>query len=790
MNQALKSIFLGSVAIAGLHGAAAAQTTTASQPAPDVAEANGVGDIVVTAQKRSQKLNDVGMSVVAATSQELTNRGITDTADLGKIVTGFRFAPSNNQTPIYTLRGVGLYDSGLGSSPTVSVYLDEVPFAFPVMTRTATLDLERVEVLKGPQGTLFGQNSTGGAINYIAAKPTDHLAAGLDLSYARFGKIDATAFVSGPLTDTLKARLAVRAVEGGAWQYSVTRPDDRLGASRELQARLLLDWQAAERLKVQINLTGSRDRSDTVAEQLMEVHPAVPALAAPGLIGSPIPGNDPRAADWTPGFSNRSNDSYYQAAVRATYEVTDQISLISITNFAHQKVFKNLEQDGSAALVVQIEPFGKIDAFSQELRLTGNMDRLNWILGASYDHDKVDDNYHYIVPFVSSNQPIPGIPRFDTDIASTDQRIDTYAVFGNVEYKLTDSLTAHAGVRWTESDKHGVSCTFDNGPNQNTTSQLNGIMALFAALGIKQSPFVPIQPFGCFQLSGPNDTPDFSARGPISAQLNEHNVSWRGGLDYKTPGGTLVYASVSRGYKAGVFSPVAAVFEASYAPVKQERVDAYEIGFKAPLLNRRVQFNAAGFYYNYKDKQLRTRFIDPFIGYLERLDNIPKSRVWGAEAELVARPAQGLDLSLSGTYLNAKINGSYASTNGQGAFGDFNGSTLPYTPKLSVVSDIQYSWDAGNIHPFIGGGVTYNTKSNATFIAAALPAPDYEMPGYALVDIRAGFGAADESWKIQFYGRNIFNKFYVVNVGDDPDTRYRYAGMPATYGVRLTLRTR
>jgi len=789
MNNKQRLAMACSMISIGLPHIALAQTapTTEQQSVDQGSDAAGVGDIVVTAQKRSQKLNDIGMTVVAVSGEDLVSKGITDTSDLGKIVTGFRAAPSNNQTPVYTLRGVGLYDSGLSASPTVSVYVDEVALAFPIMTRAATLDLERVEVLKGPQGTLFGQNSTGGAINYIAAKPTSELEAGLNLSYARFGKVEASGFVSGPVTDTLKARLAVRAIEGGAWQRSQTRPDDRLGASDEIQARLLLDWEASDRLKFAMSVTGSRDNSDTIAQQLLSAAPAVPALAAPGLIGSPLATGNPRDADWTPGFSNRSKDRFFQAAVRGEYELSDSVSLISITSYTHQKVDKNLEQDGSAAFVVQIQPYGKIEAIGQELRLAGSSTNLNWIAGANFDHAKVSDNFRYLIPFVSTNQPIPGAPRFEQTLASTDQRIKSYAAFGNVELKLGDAFTVHAGARWTKTKRNGDSCTADPSASQATTGQFNAIMQLFADLGVKTTPVVPIQPFQCLQLSPP---PLVQANGPIAVGLNEDNLSWRAGIDYKTLGGTLLYGSISRGYKAGVISPVGAVFETSYTPVKQERVDAYEVGFKAPLFDRLAQFNAAAFYYDYADKQLRTRIVDPFIGYLEVLDNVPKSRIYGAEAELIARPVPGFDLSLSGTYLNTKVTSSYITTNGQGQNGDFKGSRLPYSPKLSAVADVQYAWPVGDLRGFVGGSVTYNSSAQATFITGALPANAYKLPGYALLDLRAGIGSDNDSWRVQIFGRNITNKLYVTNVGEDPDTRYRYVGMPATYGMTLTLRTR
>ena len=792
-----KSLLFATTAAAMLApGTALAQAAAATQATND-GEA-GVAEIVVTAQKRAQKLNDVGISVTAASGDTLKTRGITDTSDLGKIVAGFRAAPSNNQTPVYTLRGVGLYDSALGSSPTVSVYLDEVPFAFPVMTKTASLDLERVEVLKGPQGTLFGQNSTGGAINYIAAKPTNDFAAGADLTYSRFGKFDATGFLSGPLTDTLKARLAVRAIEGGAYQYSLTRPNDRLGASRELQARLLLDFTPTDRLKISLNLTGSRDRSDTIGAQTVAVNPVVPALAAPAipdlgvpaLVDSPVAPRNPRAADWTPGFSDRARDSYYQAALRAEYRLTDQVTFLSITNFAHQHVDKMLDQDSAAAYEIQIRPFGQIDAFNQEFRLTGNMDGLNWIVGASYDHDKIEDSFDYFLPFNSTNQPLPTLPRFEHVVAAANQKVDTYAAFANAEYKISQNLSIHGGIRYTNDKREGDQCSYDNTANQFLTAQFNGLEALFRPT---DPVFIPAR--GCIQFL-PDFTPTIQ---PFHVAVHEDNVSWRAGIDYKTDGGTLVYASASRGYKAGVISPSAAINTASNAPVKQERVDAYEIGLKAPLFNRRLQFNAAAFYYNYKDKQLRVRFFDPIFQLLEKLDNVPKSRVLGAEAEVTARPIAGLDLSASFTYLDTKVTGPYFTVNAQsnppgassGATADFEGSSLPYTPRYSAVADAQYQWPiTDKLNMMVGGSMAYNSQTQTTFITPTLPAPDYLMPGYVTFDLRAGVSAQDGSWRVQLFGRNITNKFYVTNIADSGDVRYRYAGMPATYGITLTLRTR
>jgi outer membrane receptor protein involved in Fe transport len=196
------------------------------------------------------------MSVTAITGDALTSRGIVNVQDLAKVTPGLSFAESGNGVPVYSLRGVGFFDTSLGARPTVSVYLDEAPLPFAIMSGGASFDLERVEVLKGPQGTLFGQNATGGAINYVSAKPSSTPAAGATLSFARFATADWQGYVTGPLAPGLNARLAVRTMQGGGWQKSYTR-DDTLGQQNYLQGRFLLDWRASDRLRLQLDLSGA-----------------------------------------------------------------------------------------------------------------------------------------------------------------------------------------------------------------------------------------------------------------------------------------------------------------------------------------------------------------------------------------------------------------------------------------------------------------------------------------------------------------------------------------------------
>src|SRR5258706_1878335 len=218
---------VGSMLFAALamHSAAAIAETS-----KDRTEASGqaagpdysLQEIIVTANKREESINKVGLTIKALGAAQLEQQHISSLQDLAAAVPGLQYAQTENATPVYTLRGIGYYDTTIGAPPAVSVYIDQAPLAYPVMTTRALFDLERVEVLKGPQGTLFGNNATGGAINYIAAKPTNYFSTGFTATTDRFGQFAGEGYVSGPVTDTLKARVAVSTTQGGDWQHTYT----------------------------------------------------------------------------------------------------------------------------------------------------------------------------------------------------------------------------------------------------------------------------------------------------------------------------------------------------------------------------------------------------------------------------------------------------------------------------------------------------------------------------------------------------------------------------------------
>jgi iron complex outermembrane receptor protein len=398
-----------------------------------------IGEIVVTATKRSQSINSVGMTITAATGDTLVERGITSTSDLVRVTPGLNYTPSPYQEPVYVLRGVGLYESGLASSPAVTVYVDQIPLTSPIMTEVSPLDLERVEVLYGPQGTLFGQNSTGGAINYVTAKPTSSYQSGANLTYERFNKISAN------------ARLAVGAVSGGAWQYSQTRPGDQLGDTRVFQGRLLLDWHPSDRLEFEFGVTGFYDNSDTNAHQLVKAVPSFPTLASRQLLAAPIASNDPRAADWPAGIGLRSKDPFFQISVRTDYTLTSDITLTALTSYQDVKQDKlsdlsgidgptGAESLGGPSFLAHA--LGRVESFNQEIRLLGKQGPFIWTAGAYFDYMHIDDALLFTTND-TNDMPIPSIGAFEFPAGRTITDVNDYAVFGNLDFQLNEHFTAH-----------------------------------------------------------------------------------------------------------------------------------------------------------------------------------------------------------------------------------------------------------------------------------------------------------------------------------------------------------
>jgi len=761
-------------AASAVAAASVAHAQSSTPPAsPGAAGVQEIGEVIVTAQKRAQNLNDVPISMAVVDGAAMKQAGVRSAEDLYKLVPGLSFTETQFDAPVFTLRGVGFNDSSLAAAPTVSVYVDQVPLPYSAMTRGGVLDLDHVEVLKGPQGTLFGENSTGGAINFIAAKPTKTFQAGAELSYGSFNTVNAEGFVSGPLADGLTARLALSTDQSGDWQRSTTRHDS-LGATDVVTGRLLVDYAPSDSFTLELNVNGWRDRSDSQAAQFVGLFAAVPGPLPPAIANEPVV-TTPRAADWSPGLAFRRNNAFFQGAAKAEIAIAPHLTVTSLTSYDHFTREGLNAASGTPTQDLNLGLGGAISTFDQELRLAGDYDAAHWVVGANYEDDRIHD--HQVVFLQDSPGSFVGPFQFKTAVDDSRNRVKTTAVFANLDYQLAGAFSVIAGARYTRSDTRFSGCSLDSGAGDLSTifGFIQGVL-----LGVPAT----ARPGQCITLL-PN-----GSTGPVVASLNQDNVSGRLGLNYKFTGGGLAYATVSRGFKAGGFPTLAASSSAQLAPVTQEKLTAYEMGFKAPLFDRTVQLTGAVFYYDYGDKQFSGRVQDPVFGQLQKLVNIPRSRVEGAELTAQWIPVRHLNLYGSMTYLDTRIRRNRDGTDFVnftefGALQAFTGNSFPYTPRWQANAGASYDWSLSDkLDGFVSGDLSYRSATNGSLEED----PRLRIAAYTLVNLNAGVKTQDGRWRLSAYGKNVFNRYYWNNALHVQDTIVRYTGMPAQYGVAISYR--
>ncbi len=804
MTKRKFTLALGSSAIA----LAALPSTVAAQAGA------GYREIIVTAQKREENLMDVGQTLAVLGGDQLDRQNIVSNQDLAAAVPSLTYARSDYNTPIYTLRGVGFNEASLGVYPAVSVYVDEAPLVFPILAANAAFDLERVEVLKGPQGTLFGQNSTGGAINMVMRKPTDTLSAAIRGTYGRFNQFDVQGHISGPLGDGIAARLAFSTHHMDAWQKSATRPDDRNGKEEVYMGRAMLEIDPGGSFRALLTVNAWKDKSEPQALALAATKYSDPSqlgtpLGAP-IVAQPIVPTQPRLADWG-GPIGPADDPFIQGAnptilfsdrelvqgiARFEFEPSDDLLITSVTSYVDFNQSQSLDRDGSAIQNQdQTRTLGDVSSFNTELRLENTDNgRLRWVVGANYEKSEVSERQ--LQSYVNNSIAIAtGI--FQNTI-NLDSDMENWAVFGNVEFDVTDSLTFKAGARYTDSSYKFNSCNTDEGDGN--------IQALFNFLGDALGGGTPFDPIGvgpgeCFTL----DFDNVPRRRPDNfiQTLNEDNVSWRVGIDYNATDDVLLYANVSKGYKQGSFPTSSPAGWVGLLPVTQESVLAFEGGFKAQLADRRVNINGAAFLYKYDDKQIRGSIGDPIFEVLPQLRNVPKSEIKGAELEINTTPVEGLRLGGSVVYLDTEITEIDPNEfNALGQIQDLEGFRIPFTAKWNARIDGEYSVDMGSVKPFIGATYTYTSNMTAAIggeVIQPIPidpmfpqnrfVPGYERPyrikGYGILDARVGIGSPEGNWEAYLWCKNCTNEYYWVNVTTAEDNISRGTGRPRTFGLTL-----
>ena len=791
----------------------APETQAEAAPSAHSRGISTIEEIVVTAQKREESINNVPLAVSAFSGADLKALGISDTRDLGNLVPGFTYGDSGYGVPVYSIRGIGFNDPSETASSTVGIYNDEFNLPYPVFSKGGNLDLNRVEILKGPQGTLYGRNTTGGLVNYIANKPTDALEAGGTASYGRFDVLDTEGHVSGPLSSTLRGRLAYRGTfSGEGWQYSNTRPDDTLGRQNKQSGRAILEWKPVDSLTTSLTLSGWTDHSDPQAPQAIAIQPQnalVGALALAPVVAEyplvPFDTKNNRVADWAD-LPYHLAEKFGMAGLRSDWKIDDDNTLSFLSSYENFDINHSfLPQTGLNSRNTDREMVDHTSADEFELRLSGDPNEaFHYLAGLYLSHDRVNDfNRIYIdtnsavyplplagdviaqlqplLNLLGITGPLPTVGDLLTNRVDAEgvQVADTQAAFLNGDWTFQPDWKATLGLRYTQEKRDFTGCTRDDVTQSSGIGFAHAFDAIQVAQALLHGALPPThlaQPGGCIEY----DPKTFNST-PYTGTLSEPNLSFRSALDWTPQEDWLFYGSYSRGFKSGSFPIVAASTNAQYAPAVEEKLDAYEIGSKTSFFDRRLHLDTSAFYYDYRNKQLYGVIFDQIFGPLPVLVNAPTSQVEGFEAEIQTSPVEGLYVALSGTYLRTVI-GDFTGLDSRGKPQDLTGKPFNFAPRVSTTLVVNYTMPAGDSRSIgIGGDYSYRSATNAVLTQDPL----FAIPGYRTLNLHLDY-VSEEGWTLTLFGRNVLNEFYTVGTINTGDTVARFTGMPRTYGLRLS----
>ena len=734
MLDAIRFFRFPSLAIALTVVAALGQRARAEDPAGAVLE-----EITVTAQKREQSLQSVGTSITALDAAALSKLGLSDVTSLASQTPGMQFNQFSPTITVYNLRGVSQNDFSDHQEAPVAVYSDDAYIASMGALAGAMYDLARVEVLRGPQGTLFGRNATGGLIHYISEKPRFDNDGFVTVTGGNFDTWNSEGALNAALTDNLAARVS----------FATERHDGYVNNSagrsvedeKQYAARVQFLYKPTDRGEILLKLYGAVNDNETGAGYAWAASHAdatgrgvliSPTSTAncPNLDGGCTPGGD------ITGYRNASSNPFDQALGRpgifnrtvggSTLHVTwnfDPFTLTSVTDYLHLQ--KRYGEDSGVTPVPYFvyDTLQHFQQLSQELRLNGSSESLKWITGLYFL------DYHTRNNAAVTIIPVLGGP---SDAAYT-LTTQSEAAFGQLEYDFSHNLTGIIGARYS-SDQKTFNYVYTNAP---------------------QVPVVYNE-----------------ASNPAAARTYD-NVSGKGELDYKLTPGSMLYASVNRGAKGGGWSaPVNGVIDPSALAYKQETLTSYEAGEKLTFWEGRARLNGAVFYYDYRNYQ--GFFTQGLTNVVKNVD----ANIKGGEFEFAWAPVRGANLQLGVSHLETDAK------NVPLPAGGLTETQMPQAPKWSINALARYEWSV----PLGRVALQADAKWNSSQYMELINAPaDYQGP-YAVTNARIIFSSADDRWEVAGWVRNLADRWYKVYGLDLSALGFEQSvyGPPRTYGATFT----
>jgi iron complex outermembrane receptor protein len=774
VSRSIAFRLLASVSLFGLPTAVLAQTQSGTNEVVPEEAADAGSEIIVTANKRAQNIQDVPLAITALTGDSLRDNNISEARDLFQRIPNISVASNASAGQLQlSIRGINFLSFSPISVQPVLAFVDDVVINSPQSSGLYAFDLDRVEVLRGPQNTLYGRNTTGGAVNFVTRKPRigEEANGYLDVSYGRFEAINVNAAIGAPIGEKAAFRLAVQSLHTkGPWKNITT--GDRQGDRDQTLLRGQLLLEPSEDLNIRLDIHGGKSNggqrgfkghglyadsaslapctdinTDNFSSSCVDYFDN-PTIATPEVIQSDL-GND------------RDNINAFGGSITIRKDFAGA-SLTSITAY-ESNTFDHWEDSDSIPIAfVNFRQHAKTRQWSQELRLASpDEGRFKWMIGGFGFWENV--KFETAVP----------IALFDPAAAFSDNNkvnhdTEAYSAFVQADYEISNELTLSGGLRYVHEKKSGLA-------NYQFTVGLD-------ALDINNADAFRFDALRAYRLPGSE----------ITAPFGKSWSMWGGklALQYKPSSDLLVYAHVARGAKAGQFtdSPDAIGNGGFFTPAEPETVVSYELGLKSELMDRKLIANIALFYNDYNDQQQQISYTNALGNVVSTVVNVARSETYGAELDMQLSPGDGWHINASVAWLKTKTKADSLAALTGGSLAVPIGRSLTNAPEWTLGGGIRKEWefrDGSKLSAGVDGH--YTGSRNFDLLERAVDQVYVTDPSYVLLNATASFEfGEDQRYRISVWGKNLTNDLYFQNLQEFAiGTSIGFVGDPRTYGVTL-----
>ncbi|MCJ8159339.1 TonB-dependent receptor [Sphingomonas sp. LaA6.9] len=755
-RSALKRALLAGCALwASATGTAWAQDSVVDE------EGVTVGDIVVTARRREESLQDVPISITAFTADRLDQMGAPDITALQRSTPNLTLQVSRgtNSTLTAFIRGIGQQDPLWGFEPGVGLYVDDVYVARPQGAVLDIFDIERIEVLRGPQGTLYGRNTIGGAVKYVTKRLGSEFSGKIRGEFGTFDEYNLTGSVALPVTDGIALGGAFAWYNRDGYGKNFFTGNDT-NNKEVIAGRLSVELTPSDDIFIRVAGDRTEDRSNTNHghREVREPNSNTPVL--------------PGKYDTLAGLGDRNKVVTQGVSLTGEWSVSDALTLKSITAYRDGYTSGDgIDFDGTPQPYLDIAAGGKVyqdDQFSQEFQALIETDTLQGVVGLYYLDAHAEGAFDTILGrgLVPEAVLVPRPSAFTALTQLTSGSVDTesFAVFGDLNYDVSERIKLSVGARWTRDKKTG------------TVFKAN----YFGTIGSPLlKPYVPVLPF---PFNQPQILTDYTNDRTFEEFTPRISLTWEAAEDVN------LYAAYGRGFKSGGFDMRG---DATATPdtkngYDSEIVDSYELGIKGDLLDGSLRVNAALFYSDYQGQQVTTQVpkVTPPPGVVSFVDNVGSSRIWGAELEASAVLSPDVSANFNFGYINAKfeeflvfdlVSRQYVDVADQRQFQN--------TPEFTASASLNWQGDLAGGRLALLPSISFRSDTNLFEI----PIPAIDQDGYALVDLSVTWTSPDEHWRLGAHGRNLFDVHYRTGGYNFPSNQFAQSVI-GFYGPPRTVR--